>query len=67
MRTIKFTSLHGVSLTGKVSQEIKLKRCNVAIVYALNKIYAITDGYSLVECPDNTNMDQVNKLILDAL
>lgn len=67
MQTIKFTSLHGTELSGKVSDRLEIGGELVYIVRALNKIYAIVDGYSVLEMPDDTNQIEFNKLIINEL
>lgn len=67
MQTIKFTSLHGTSLSGKVSERLNISGELVYIVRTLNRIYAIVDGYSVLEMPDDTEQIEFNKLILNEL
>jgi len=67
MQTIKFTSLHGTSLSGKVSERLDINGELVYIVRALNKIYAIVDGYSVLEMPESTKQIEFNKLIINEL
>ncbi len=67
MKTIKFTSLHGVPLRGKIQQEIKIGRNVIAIIYALGKVYAVTDGYSLVEADASVTMQELRELIMEEI
>lgn len=67
MQTIKFTSLHGTDLSGQVSDVLKINNDYVYIIRTLNRIYAIVDGYSVLEMPGNTNQIEFNKLIINEL
>ena len=67
MQTIKFTSLHGTELSGQVSDRLEINGELVYIVRTLNRIYAIVDGYSVLEMPDDTNQIEFNKLIINEL
>ena len=67
MQTIRFTSLHGTELSGRISDRLEINGELVYIVRALNRIYAIVDGYSVLEMPDDTNQIEFNKLILNEL
>ena len=60
MKTLQFTSLHGTQLTGRVSETLKINRERVDIVRMLGKLYAVLNGYSILEMPDNTNMIEFN-------
>ena len=67
MQTIKFTSLHGTELSGQVSDRLDIGGELVYIIRTLNRIYAIVDGYSVLEMPDDTNQIEFNKLIINEL
>jgi len=67
MMTIKFTSLHGTELYGQVSDRLDIGGELVCIIRTLNRIYAIVDGYSVLEMPDSTEQIEFNKLILNEL
>lgn len=67
MKTILFTSLHGTQLSGRVSETLKINRERVDIVRMLGKIYAVLNGYSILEMPDNTDMIEFNAEILKEL
>ena len=67
MKTIQFTSLHGTQLTGRVSETLKINRERVDIVRMLGKLYAVLNGYSILEMPDNTNMIEFNSEIIKEL
>ena len=67
MKTLQFTSLHGTQLTGRVSDTLKINRERVDIVRMLGKLYAVLNGYSILEMPDNTNMIEFNAEILKEL
>ena len=67
MQTIKFTSLRGTELTGQVLEKLNINGELVYTVRALSKIYAIVDGYSVLEMPDDTNQIEFNKLIIKEL
>ncbi len=67
MQTIKFTSLHGTDLTGQVSDRLEINGELVCIIRTLNRIYAIVDGYSVLEMPDSTEQIEFNKLIINEL
>lgn len=64
MRTIKFTTLHGVALSGFVQNEIKIGRKTVSVVHALSKVYAVVDGYSLVEAETGTTLEELRDMII---
>lgn len=67
MKNLSFTSLHGTALTGNVSKEMNVKNERVYIVRKLNRMYAVVDGYSVLEMPDNTDMVEFNKQIISEL
>ena len=67
MQTIKFTSLHGTELSGQVSDRLEINGELVYIIRTLNRIYAIVDGYSVLEMPDSTEQIEFNKLIINEL
>ena len=67
MKTLQFTSLHGTQLTGRVSETLKINRERVDIVRMLGKLYAVLNGYSILEMPDNTNMIEFNSEITKEL
>jgi hypothetical protein len=52
MQTIKFTSMRGTELYGKVGAEKRIRRSVVKFVYKLGRIYAILDGQSIDETKD---------------
>ena len=49
MQTIRFTSLHGTELYGKVGAQTKIRRSVILFVYKLGRIYAVLDGQSVDE------------------
>ena len=67
MRNIKFTSLHGVPMHGEIKQEIKIGRSKIAVIYALGRVYAVTNGYSLVEADANVTMQELRELIMEEI
>ena len=67
MQTIRFTSLHGTELSGQVSDRLDINGELVCIIRALNRIYAIVVGYSVLEMPDSTKQVEFNKLIINEL
>ena len=67
MQTIRFTSLHGTDLSGKVSDRLDINGELVCIIRTLNRIYAVVDRYSVLEMPDDTNQIEFNKLIINEL
>ena len=67
MKTIQFTSLHGTQLSGRVSETLKINRERVDIVRMLGKLYAVLNGYSILEMPDNTDIVEFNSEIIKEL
>ena len=67
MRKIRFTSLHGVPMHGDIRQELRIGRCVVAVVYALGKVYAVTNGFSLVEADANVTMSELMEMIMEEI
>lgn len=64
MKTIKFTSLHGTYLTGKVFDEKNIKNVRISFIRMLGKIYAVTDGYSLDETDDKDDLKEFEKRLI---
>lgn len=67
MREIKFTSLQGVTLRGEIRAEMKIGRKTVALVYGLGKVYAVVDGYSLVEADQGTTIEELREMIMQEI
>lgn len=67
MQTIRFISLHGTELYGKVGAEQKIRRNIVKFVYKLGRIYAVVNGSSVDEIQETEDFGEFVKRVGEAI